>query len=273
LPYATAHWTNSRPRSGRPTAELDPGPQAYRDRKRNHKVGPYFASEIESYRRAIDKTGRNIALSLSPGRALFLEHLDHLRDNAQMWRVSDDFVGHLGGRRGAVHSHGALAPHQCPGSRADADMLPVGTIAVRAERGSERLSRLTLDEQRTMMTLWCMSRTPLMLGCDLPSSPPETLTLLTNGDLLDVLKDSTANREVLRDAGLVLWTAESTTSADRFVSAFNLGEGNLERAVLPEHRDRSRSRSFGTSHVSHRPATKRPPSKLGSCLLPRLSTH
>jgi alpha-galactosidase len=222
-----------------------PGAQAYYDSqlalfaewgvdfiKADDMVGPYFAAEIESYRQAIDKSGRNIALSLSPGRALSLEHLDHLRDNAQMWRVSDDLWDNWDDVEAQFARMARWAPHQRPGSWADADMLPVGNIALRAERGTERLSRLTLDEQRTMMTLWCMSRSPLMLGCDLPSSPPETLELLTNADLLDVLKHSTGNREVLSDAGLVLWTAESTTSADRFVAAFNLGEGNLERAVL-----------------------------------------
>lgn len=110
-------------------------------------------------------------------------------------------------------------------------MLPVGRIAHRAERGPERMTRLTPDEQRTMMTLWCMARSPLMLGCDLPSSPPETLDLLTNSDLLDVLKASRNNRELLRDGALVVWAAESTTTEDRFVAAFNTGDETLEVAV------------------------------------------
>jgi alpha-galactosidase len=123
------------------------------------------------------------------------------------------------------------APHQREGAWADADMLPVGRIALRAERGTARLSRLTLDEQRTMLTLWCVSRSPLMLGCDLPSSPPETLALLTNTDLLDVLNASRNNRELLRDGGLVLWGAESTTSDDRFVAMFNTGAADLVRTI------------------------------------------
>jgi hypothetical protein len=81
-----------------------------------------------------------------------------------------------------------------------------------------------------MMTLWCMARSPLMLGCDLPSSPPETLELLTNADLLDVLRASRNNRELLRDGNLVVWAAESTTTADRFAAVFNTGGGTLEAA-------------------------------------------
>jgi hypothetical protein len=110
-------------------------------------------------------------------------------------------------------------------------MLPVGRIAHRAERGPERITRLTPEEQRTMMTHWCMARSPLMLGCDLPSSPPETLELLTNTDLLDVLKASRNNRELLRDGELVVWAAESTTTPDRFAAVFNTGEEPLEAAL------------------------------------------
>jgi hypothetical protein len=70
-----------------------------------------------------------------------------------------------------------------------------------------------------------------MLGCDLPSSPPETLELLTNADLLDVLRASRNNRELLRDGDLVVWAAESTTTADRFAAVFNTGGGTLEAAL------------------------------------------
>jgi hypothetical protein len=70
-----------------------------------------------------------------------------------------------------------------------------------------------------------------MLGCDLPSSPPETLPLLTNTDLLDVLKASRNNRELLRDGALVLWGAESTTADDRFVAMFNTGTADLVRTI------------------------------------------
>jgi hypothetical protein len=221
-----------------------PGAQAYYDSqlrlfaewgvdfvKADDMIGPYFAAEIAAYQRAISRCGRDIALSLSPGRALSLAHLDHLRGNAQMWRVSDDLWDVWEDVEAQFARMARWAPHQREGAWADADMLPVGRIALRAERGTDRLSRLTMDEQRTMLTLWCVSRSPLMLGCDLPSSPPETLALLTNTDLLDVLNASRSNRELLRDGALVLWAAESTTSDDRFVAVFNTGTADLVRTI------------------------------------------
>ena len=221
-----------------------PGAQAYYDSqlrlfaewgvdfvKADDMLGPYFASEIAAYQRAISRCGRDMVLSLSPGRALSLAHLEHLRGNAQMWRVSDDLWDVWEDVEAQFARMARWAPYQREGAWADADMLPVGRIALRAERGTERLSRLTMDEQRTMLTLWCVSRSPLMLGCDLPSSPPETLALLTNTELLNVLNSSRNNRELLRDGDLVLWGAESTTSEERFVAVFNTGTADLVRAI------------------------------------------
>lgn len=221
-----------------------PGSQAYYDSqlrqfaawgvdfvKADDMLGPYFAAEIDAYRQAISRSGRDMVLSLSPGRALSLSRLDHLRSTAQMWRVSDDLWDVWEDVEAQFGRMARWAPHQRPGAWADADMLPVGWIALRAERGSERLSRLTLDEQRTMLTLWCISRSPLMLGCDLPSSPPETLDLLTNTDLLEVHQASVNNRELLRDGDLVLWAAESPTSDHRFVAVFNTGREELIRKL------------------------------------------
>jgi alpha-galactosidase len=221
-----------------------PGAQAYYDSqvrlfagwgvdfvKADDMLGPYFGAEIEAYRQALDRSGRDMVLSLSPGRAVSLARLEHLRGNAQMWRVSDDLWDVWEDVEAQFARLARWAPHQRPGAWADADMLPVGRIGQRAERGSERLSRLTLDEQRTMLTLWCVARSPLMLGCDLPSSPAETLDLLTNRDLLDAHGASTNNRELLRDGGLVLWAADSTASDDYFVAAFNTGTAGLSRTL------------------------------------------
>jgi alpha-galactosidase len=222
-----------------------PGAQAYYDSqvrqfadwgvdfvKADDMLGPYFEAEITAYRQAMDRSGREMVLSLSPGTSLSLARLQHLRGNARMWRVSDDLWDVWEDVEAQFARLARWAPHQRPGAWADADMLPVGRIAQRAERGSERLSRLTLDEQRTMLTLWCVARSPLMLGCDLPSSPPETLDLLTNPDLLAAHRSSINNRELLRDGDLVVWAADSTTADDRFVAVFNTGTAALVR-MLP----------------------------------------
>ena len=77
-------------------------------------------------------------------------------------------------------------------------MLPLGHIGIRAERGVDRQSLLTRAEQITLMTLWAISRSPLMFGGDLPSSDSFTLQLLTNDEVLQV------NQSVRVAGGMVM---------------------------------------------------------------------
>ncbi|MDN4484452.1 alpha-galactosidase [Demequina lignilytica] len=225
-----------------------PGAQAYYDGqvaqfaswgvdfiKADDMQAPYYADEIEAYARAIERSGREIVLSLSPGTHLSTEHVAHLRRHAQMWRISDD----LWDRWEDVHAQFARlarwAPFQQEGGWADADMLPLGRIGIRAERGEPRDSRLTRDEQRTLLTLWAMGRSPFMLGGDLPSTDPGTLDILATPALREVLADSTANRELLRepmDGGeLIVWSARSTRSDRVYAAVFWTGDEAHEAQV------------------------------------------
>jgi alpha-galactosidase len=196
--------------------------------KADDMLGPYHDQEIAALSSALRGSGRNMVLSLSPGRSLSLEHADHLRANADMWRISDDLWDRWSDVYDQFGRTARWAPLIAPGSWPDADMLPLGRIGIRAERGTDRASRLSGDEQRTLMTLWCMARSPLMFGGDLPSSEPPTLQLLTNDAVLAVLKASEGNREVLREGGLVVWTAHPTDGGGgRYVAVFNIGDEPL----------------------------------------------
>jgi hypothetical protein len=153
-----------------------------------------------------------------------LERLEHLRANSDMWRISDDLWDRWEDVADQFARLAAWAPHARPGAWPDADMLPLGRIGIRAERGTDRMSLLTPDEQRTLMSLWCIGRSPLMFGGDLPTSPPETIALLCNDAVLDILRHSGDNRQVIRDEGLVVWTAEATDRDARYVAMFNLND-------------------------------------------------
>ena len=112
-----------------------------------------------------------------------------------------------------------------PGHWPDADMLPLGHIGLRAERGNDRLSQLTHDEQRTLLTLWSIARSPLMFGGDLPTLDPFTTTLLTNGAVLSANQHSTGNHIAYSKGDLRVWTAHATGANHRkYIAAFNLGD-------------------------------------------------
>jgi alpha-galactosidase len=168
---------------------------------------PTQSVEIAAYSQAIDKCGRPIVLSLSPGKALSFAHLDALREHAEMWRISDDLWDDWSALLEMFQRAARWAPHQVPGSWGDADMLPLGRIGISAHVGEDRLSRLTFEEQRTMLTLWCMMRSPLMFGGHLPDTPAETLELLRNPEVLSLL-ESKGSREIVRDHSLVVWRAD-----------------------------------------------------------------
>lgn len=189
---------------------------------------PIAVDEIAAVSRAIDATGRPMLLSLSPGKELSLAHLDTLRATAQMWRVSDDLWDDWGQVREQFQRAARWAPHQRPGAWADADMLPLGRIGIRAHVGEDRLSRLTLEEQRTLVTLWCMMRSPLMMGGHLPDTPPETLALLVDDGALELL-DAEASREIVRDRDLVVWTADAGPVT--WCAVFWLGDAPAQRVV------------------------------------------
>lgn len=217
-----------------------PGAQAYYDSqvdqfadwgvdyiKADDMLAPYATRDIEAYQRAILRSGRPMILSLSPGTQLSPRLLPHLRANAQLWRISDD----LWDRWEDVHAQFARlahwARHQQTGGWADADMLPVGRIGVRAERGEPRDSRLTPNEQQTMLTLWAMGRSPLMVGADLPHTDEATLARLANPTLGAVLASTTSNAELLRepaDGGeLIVWGCDQQAGNRRYVAVFWTG--------------------------------------------------
>jgi alpha-galactosidase len=178
---------------------------------------PYLKhqDEIEAVRRAIDRTGRPIVLSLSPGETA-LEAAPHVVRHANLWRISDDFWDRWLALRDQFTRLAAWNPHRTPGAWPDADMLPLGTLVM-----GERTTRFTPDEQRTLMTLWSIARSPLMHGGDLTKTDPATLALLTNPEVLAVNQHSTGNRPLFARDELIAWVADVPGSPDKYLAVFN----------------------------------------------------
>ncbi len=152
----------------------------------------YHAKEVELIRRAIDATGRPMVLSLSPGPAQ-LEQAAHLQAHANQWRVCNDFWDTWPQLRDNLANLVKWAPHARAGAWPDADMLPVGKIGLRNHdgepaQGGERDTRFTRDEQLLMLTAWACARSPLILGCDLRRLDDWTLRLVTNPEVLALLR-------------------------------------------------------------------------------------
>lgn len=141
-----------------------------------------------------------------------------------MWRTSNDFWDNwqqLKNQFAILESWIGLG---IPGCYPDGDMLPLGKIGLRAERGAPRWSGFTRDEQYTLMTLFSIFRSPFMFGGDLPSNDEFTLSLITNKDVLNVNQHSTNGKQLFRDNDLIAWTADDPKTGDKYLALFNASD-------------------------------------------------
>jgi len=199
---------------------------------------PYKIDEIRMIRRAIDKTGRPIVLSLSP-EPTSLDNAVEVASVAQMWRISDDFwdLWSNPSRNAFPQSlssqfatAAAWAQYAKPGNWPDADMLPLGELRPVPGDGAPRSTRLTPTEQQTMLTLWAMARSPLILGANLTLLDDATYKLLTNPDLIRIDQTATRSGQVLHDGDMIVWTAElpaDSPDGSIALALFNTGESQI----------------------------------------------
>ncbi|GAT63431.1 NPCBM/NEW2 domain-containing protein [Paludibacter jiangxiensis] len=171
-------------------------------------------AEIEALRMAIDKTGRPIVLSLSPG-ATPVKMGEHVMNHANMWRITDDFWDRWGALLAMFERMDVWTPYRGAGHFPDADMLPIGLIEF------NRPTHFTKEEQYTLMSLWAIGRSPLIFGGDMTKIDAFTKEMLTNPEMLKVNQHSKNNRQVYRDKNLIVWTADVPGSKDKYVALFN----------------------------------------------------
>jgi hypothetical protein len=179
---------------------------------------PYSTAEIEAIRKAIDKTGRPIILSTSPG-ATPISQGEHVETHANLWRVCDDFWDNWRSLYAEFALLDRWTPFRGPGHWPDADMLPLGNI--RAWQNNDAWTRFTKDEQYLMMTLWSIARSPLIMGGNMPKNDEFTLSLMTNDEVLAVNQNSSNNRQVFNTNNMVAWVANVPGSKDKYLALFN----------------------------------------------------
>ncbi|HWB86515.1 MAG TPA: glycoside hydrolase family 27 protein [Bryobacteraceae bacterium] len=184
-------------------------------------------SEIAALSNALRATSRPIVLSLSPGNR-DVSKAAFLSQHAQMWRISGDFWDRWDSLKRQFPNFTKWNPYVQQGHWPDGDMLPLGHIGIRAERGDPRMSLLTHDEQQTLMTLWSIARSPLMFGGNLPDNDAFTAKLITNGEVLAVDQKATASKELFTRGNQVAWVAEMSGSPARYLAVFNIGDTTPE---------------------------------------------
>ena len=194
---------------------------------------PYKPAEIAMIHKAIAKVGRPIVLSLSPGPTAF-NLAAEVAAKAQLWRIPDD-VWDVWTTKGdwprGIDEHFGVMAKWAPLARAgawpDADMLPFGYLGPTPGWGDPRQTQFTKDEQRSVMSLWAIGRSPLILGANLTKLDPFTRSLITNRAIIDVDQNSWESHALSGlPAGFEhaqVWEAQAGPRAKpvRYVAFFN----------------------------------------------------
>ena len=105
-----------------------------------------------------------------------------------LWRTGGDIRPVWKSIMSNAHANDHWAPNGRPGHYNDADMLEIGN------------GQLTLAEQRAHFSLWCVQKSPLIIGADVAQLSAESLAILRNEGLIRVNQDELGIQGTLRAA-------------------------------------------------------------------------
>ena len=179
-------------------------------------------AELEAISKASRTCGRDIVLSVVPDGIPD----SILKQNVHMARTGFDFwdVWEMLKRGFPVAATAVKEP--ASGYWPDLDMLPIGKLGLKISyKGPHpRISNFNKDELHSLLTLWYISRMPLMIGGYLPQTDPLTLKLITNKEALEVNRNSTNNRQIKFKNAHNVWAADIPQSENKYVAFFNQWE-------------------------------------------------
>lgn len=185
---------------------------------------PHEEAELVMLSEALHGCGRDMILSLSPGPAL-IEKAELYKQTANMWRITDDFWDKWELLYAMFERAEKWCIHTGAGHWPDADMLPIGPILQDYDKSIR--TKFTEAEQITMLTLWSIFRSPLMIGGEMTGFDEFTMGLLTNEDIIKMHHNSRHSRPVYRRTEdgneYILWTAISSEGG-YYAAVFNAGD-------------------------------------------------
>lgn len=187
---------------------------------------PHEETELILLSNSLKNCGRDMVLSLSPGPAL-LDKAELYKQVSNMWRITDDFWDKWDALYDMFSRAEKWCTHSGAGHWPDADMLPIG--AIRQDYDKSGCTKFTKDEQMTMLTLWSIFRSPLMIGGEMTKFDSFTMGLITNEEILKMHKNSRNSHQVWRKEingkEHILWTSTDCEGGS-YAAIFNTGESD-----------------------------------------------
>jgi alpha-galactosidase len=135
------------------------------------------------FRKALDKTGRPIVLSICEWGSN--QPWEWAPAVGNLWRTTDDIEDRWASMLSNLDQSSQHSSVARPGAWNDPDMLEVGN------------GGMTDDEYRAHMSLWAMQAAPLIAGNDLRTMSEATRIILTNPEVIGVDQDSLGAQGIL----------------------------------------------------------------------------
>lgn len=151
-----------------------------------------------------------------------------------LWRTTGDIVSRFKGSDywggcsvlNIIDRNADLYKYAGPGHWNDPDMLQVGN------------GRLTMEENRSHFTMWCMLAAPLLAGNDLRKMDKNVLELLTNKEVIAIDQDSLGKQGMryMQEGEHEIWV-KPLSGGEAAVCLFNRDEQpwELETALADEN--------------------------------------
>ena len=143
--------------------------------------------QYEKFRRALDRTGRAIVLSICEWGSN--QPWEWAPKMGNLWRTTDDISDNWASMLSNLDQSAQHSTVARPGAWNDPDMLEIGN------------GGMTPDEYRAHMSLWAMQAAPLIAGNDLRTMSAETKEILTNPEVIAVDQDSLGAQGILVSSG------------------------------------------------------------------------
>jgi alpha-galactosidase len=226
-----------------------PGAQAFYDSYINLLIGwgvdfikaddiAAYPAEIHAVRVAIDKTGKEVMFSLSPGGDAKIENIAAYNE-ADMLRITKDVWDNQLGLTRAFEAWKKWPSESGVKFWLDMDMIPFGHLCLQNAdpnyltsdnkkegeknvRGKERLDSFTKDQKYTFITLRALSASPLFMGGDLPTTDDFSFELITNKDVLACNQNGVIGKLVYDKDGIEIWKTQRKNNMDEgWLGIFN----------------------------------------------------
>ncbi|MFC5649711.1 glycoside hydrolase family 27 protein [Paenibacillus solisilvae] len=212
-----------------------------------------YPREIEAIAKAIEKSGRPMLLSLSPGGQTSPQYMTSYK-KANMLRTTRDIWDNRADLDKAFEAWNAFGAFGGDGFWTDLDMIPFGHLQLWKPRndgksledtpaeeelngkGHERMSGLTGTQKHTFMTIRALAASPLFMGGDLPTSDDLSFALLTNRDMLACNQNGIVGTRVYQREELEAWrTPHRSVDGEGWIGIFNRGASERQvRLTLEE---------------------------------------